>query len=135
MFTIVQSMRESIKHKMLKKKQKDAPDINMLTNVFFLVVCILLNQIPAPQMMNPDDFLQTVFLWECCTNIRCPTTLILYGKTSSLTTDYVFFLLESMESSRNTQITHVNIRHDLLVSLVEQNLLQEWLKVCSHLCG
>ncbi len=29
-----------------------------------------------------------------------------------------------MESSRNTQITHVNIRHDLLVSLVEQNLLQ-----------
>ncbi len=28
----------------------------------FLVVCILLNQIPAPQMMNPDDFLQTVFL-------------------------------------------------------------------------
>ncbi len=33
----------------------DAPDINMLTNVFFLVVCILLNQIPAPQM-NPDDF-------------------------------------------------------------------------------
>ncbi len=41
----------------------DAPDINMLTNVFFffLVVCILLNQIPAPQM-NPDDFLQTVFL-------------------------------------------------------------------------
>ncbi len=29
----------------------------MLTNV--LVVCILLNQIAAPQMMNPDDFLQT----------------------------------------------------------------------------
>ncbi len=44
----------------------DAPDINMLTNVVFFVllflfVCILLNQIPAPQM-NPDDFLQTVFL-------------------------------------------------------------------------
>ncbi len=31
----------------------DAPDINMLTNVFFFLVCILLNQIPAPQM-NPD---------------------------------------------------------------------------------
>ncbi len=46
-------MRESIKHIYIK----DAPDINMLTNV--LVVCILLNQIPAPQMMNPDDFLQT----------------------------------------------------------------------------
>ncbi len=39
-----------------------APDINMLTNVLFcLVVCILLNQTPVPQM-NPDDFLQTVFL-------------------------------------------------------------------------
>ncbi len=87
----------------------DAPDINMHTNVFFccccccfFVVCILLNQIPAPQM-NPDDFLQTVFLWERCTNIRYSTTLIFYGKTSSLTTDYVFFFrLESMESSRNT---------------------------------
>ncbi len=45
-------MRESIKHIYI---YKDAPDINMLTNV--LVVCILL--IPAPQMMNPDDFLQT----------------------------------------------------------------------------
>ncbi len=60
---------------------------------FFVVVCILLNQIPAPQMMNPDDFLQTVFLWERCTNIRCSTTLIFYGKTRSLTTDYVFFFL------------------------------------------
>ncbi len=41
----------------------DAPDINMLTMFFlfvFWVVCILMNQIPAPQM-NPDDFLQTVF--------------------------------------------------------------------------
>ncbi len=28
--------------------------------------------------------LQTVFLWEHCTNIRCSTTLIFYGKTSSL---------------------------------------------------
>ncbi len=57
---IVQSMHESIKHYIYI--YKDAPDINMLTNAFFfLVVCILLNQIPAPQM-NPDDFLQTVFL-------------------------------------------------------------------------
>ncbi len=49
-------MRESIKHIYIYIYiYKDAPDINMLTNV--LVVCILL--IPAPQMMNPDDFLQT----------------------------------------------------------------------------
>ncbi len=67
---IVQSMRESIKPIYIYIYiyciyiYKDAPDINMLTNAFFffLVVCILLNQIPAPQMMNPDDFLQTVFL-------------------------------------------------------------------------
>ncbi len=57
---IVQSMRESIKHIYIYIYiYKDAPDINMLRNAFFLVVCILLNQIPAP---NPDDFLQTVFL-------------------------------------------------------------------------
>ncbi len=49
-------MCESIKHIAI---YKDAPDINMLTNVFFFLVCILLNQIPSPQMMNPDDFLQT----------------------------------------------------------------------------
>ncbi len=51
---------DSTKHAWVYKTYiyiKDAPDINMLTNV--LVVCILLNQIPAPQMMNPDDFLQT----------------------------------------------------------------------------
>ncbi len=58
---IVQSMRESMATKPIYI-YTDAPDINMLTNVcFFLVVCILLNQIPAPQM-DPDDFLQTVFL-------------------------------------------------------------------------
>ncbi len=47
-------MCESIKHIAI---YKDAPDINM--HFFFFLVCILLNQIPAPQMMNPDDFLQT----------------------------------------------------------------------------
>ncbi len=58
----------------------------MLFFLFCFFVCILLNQIPAPQMMNPEYFLQTVFLWERCTNIRCSTTLIFYGKTRSLTT-------------------------------------------------
>ncbi len=56
LFTIVQSMRESIKH--IYKKM-----LLILTcsQMFFFLVCILLNQIPAPQM-NADDFLQTVFL-------------------------------------------------------------------------
>ncbi len=57
-FTIEQSMRESMATKPLSLSLSlyiytDAPDINMLTNVFFLVGCILLNQIPGPQM-NPD---------------------------------------------------------------------------------
>ncbi len=58
LFTIVQSMRESIKH-IYKKMLLILTCSQMFV---FLVVCILLNQIPAPQMMNPDDFLQTVFL-------------------------------------------------------------------------
>ncbi len=61
---IVQSMRESIKPiyidiRYLYKMLLILTFLQML--YFFLVVCILLNQIPAPQM-NPDDFLQTVFL-------------------------------------------------------------------------
>ncbi len=57
MYFFVYDMRESIKH--IYKKM-----LLILTcsQMFFLVVCILLNQIPAPQIMNPDDFLQTVFL-------------------------------------------------------------------------
>ncbi len=48
-------------------------------------LCIFFNQVPAPQMMNPDDFLQTQNQMSNYTDI--------YGKTSSLTTDYVFFFL------------------------------------------
>ncbi len=65
---IVQSMRESIKHIhiyiyiYIKKKMLLILTCSQMFYLFFWVVCILLNQIPAPQMMNPDDFLQTVFL-------------------------------------------------------------------------
>ncbi len=66
---IVQSMRKSTKPVYIYIYiyiyiYTDVPDINMLTIFLFfcwLVVCILLNQIPATQM-NPDEFLQTVFL-------------------------------------------------------------------------
>ncbi len=61
---IVQSIRESMATQPIYIYiyiNTDAPDINILFYFFFLVVCILFNQIPAPQM-NPDDFLQTVFL-------------------------------------------------------------------------
>ncbi len=53
-------MRESIKH--IYKKMLLILTCSQI--FFFLVVCILLNQIPAPQMMNPDDFLQQVSLVE-----------------------------------------------------------------------
>ncbi len=71
----------------------DAPDINMLTNVFcFVLVCILLNQIPAPQM-NPDvssNCFPLSALYQHQMFNYC--ILIFYGKTSSLTTDCFFFL-------------------------------------------
>ncbi len=51
LFTIVQSMLESVKH--IYKKMLLILTCSQM--FFFVVVCILLNQIPAPQM-NPDDF-------------------------------------------------------------------------------
>ncbi len=64
-------MRESIKNKIYIYTvyiyiyiyiyiYKDAADINMLTNVFFFG-CLYFIESDEPQM-NPDDFLQTVFL-------------------------------------------------------------------------
>ncbi len=62
-FSIVQSMRESMATKHIYIYIYIYIQMLLIltcSQMFFLVVCILLNQIPAPQM-NPDDFLQTVF--------------------------------------------------------------------------
>ncbi len=59
---IVQSMRESMATKPIYIYiYIYIQMLLILTYILFLVVCILLNQIPAPQIMNFEDFFQTVF--------------------------------------------------------------------------